>query len=132
MATQRRTLLTTQLVSFLLCRVKLTLSYSHQRAFYNKNYVYVSGENKGSPATFTVPANCYFARFSVAVAAWTTFQVEQGSSATSYVPYGYVINSDYLPASEVSSARLDPFLTIDGAPKINPYKKNCYARRTID
>lgn len=98
-----------------------TISYSHQRAFYNANRQYVSGTNSGNPATFVVPDGCYLARFSVGVTAWQYFQVEVGPTATSYEPYGPTLDPDLLPQSS-QSVDVTQFLTLDGAPKINPYR----------
>lgn len=73
-----------------------TASYSHIRAFYNINKVFVSGTDSGNPATFTVPAGCYWMKFTVDKGAWATFQVTQGTSLGSYTPWGQA-SFDYYP-----------------------------------
>jgi hypothetical protein len=76
-----------------------TISYSHQRAFYNAAKGYIGGTNSGNPATFTTPAGTAFGRFTVATSAWSAFQVEAGGTHTDYEPYGFTIDPDYMPAS---------------------------------
>lgn len=64
-----------------------TASYSHMRAFYDASKNYISGEATGSPKTFTVPAGAAYVRLTVAVSAWSTYQVEAGGTQTAYEPY---------------------------------------------
>lgn len=84
-----------------------TLSYSHARAFYDANKVFISGAPNGSPATFTKPVGAAFGRFTVLASLWDTFQVEAGAEATSYEPYRYGLRPDLIPdASESSGPQL--------------------------
>ena len=101
---------------------RYTVSYSHQRAFYGSNGVYVSGDASGSSATFTVPDGCTYVRFTVRPDMWERFQLELGMLSTSFENYGYRIPSVFLPEPEVKSSRVDQFTTAEGAPKINPYR----------
>ena len=73
-----------------------SISYSHMRAFYNANKQYVSGTNSGNPATFTVPAGCYWVRCTVATSVWSVFVLTQGTSAGSFTPWGQA-SCDYYP-----------------------------------
>ncbi|EIZ77770.1 phage protein [Novosphingobium sp. Rr 2-17] len=98
-----------------------TVSYSHQRAFYDGSKTYVSGTNSGNSATFAVPAGCYFVRLTVNVASWSSFQMEVGSTATSLAAYGTTIDPSVLPANIAAiGTRVDKALTIDGALLVNP------------
>lgn len=65
------------------------LSYKNQIAFYDKDKNYISGDNtvNSSGASITTPANAKYLRCSVSVDKWDIFQVEQGTSGTSYEPY---------------------------------------------
>lgn len=77
-----------------------TISFSHQRAFYDANQNYVSGTNGTEAtlgATFTVPAGCYYLRSGCSTGSWSTFQVEAGSSKTAFEAYGRTIDEDALP-----------------------------------
>lgn len=67
-----------------------TRSYAHQMAFYNENKNFISGINSGSasPLTFTTPSNAKYMRLTVAKTVIETFQVERGSVATTYEPFG--------------------------------------------
>jgi hypothetical protein len=73
-----------------------TASYSHIRAFYNANKVFVSGTDSGNPATFTVPAGCYWMKFTVYKNVWANFQVVQGTVLGTFVPWGQA-SFDYYP-----------------------------------
>lgn len=64
--------------------------------YYDKNKVYISGDNL-SEATFTTPLNCEYVRFGIAKTNTTQSitpsdvtqsQLEEGSTATTYEPFG--------------------------------------------
>ncbi|GGH42907.1 hypothetical protein GCM10007423_39890 [Dyadobacter endophyticus] len=70
-----------------------TLSYKHQIAWYDANKVYISGSNfTDANKTQTAPAGAAYLRCSVLATSWSTFQVESGSSQTSYEAYAYYID----------------------------------------
>jgi hypothetical protein len=58
-------------------------------AFYNSSQVYISG---GDSLTFTTPATAAFIRVSIRLATLSIndYQLEQGATATSYAPYGFL------------------------------------------
>jgi hypothetical protein len=91
-----------------------TITYSHQRAFYDRDKVYISGTNSGNPATFTTPAGTAFARFTILTGTADDFQVELGDTATSYQAFGSTIDS---------SAMIGPTLTASGALRVNPFQQ---------
>jgi hypothetical protein len=65
---------------------------AQRRAFYDANKTLISGEYltyNGSLVTFTTPANCRFIRQTVPYLQWRTCQIQEGSSVTSWVPYGF-------------------------------------------
>lgn len=100
-----------------------TVSFTHQRAFYDVAKLYVSGESSGGK-TFVVPAGCYYVRLTVSLAQWDSFQFELGSEATDYAQYGYEIDEVSLPSSLKNLlpnclSRLD----------VNPYKPE-FLRKT--
>jgi hypothetical protein len=74
-----------------------TISYDYMRAFYDEHKVFISGALNGG-ATFTPPAGAHFGRFTVAVENWSTFQLEEGDTATSFAPYA-TIKGSFLPES---------------------------------
>ena len=81
-----------------------TRNYSHQMAFYDANKTYISGINVDwsniGVTTFTTPANAKYVRLTVAKTAVDTFQLEKGSVATSYEPYGYKLKYLQIPKEE--------------------------------
>lgn len=87
-----------------------TRNYSHQMAFYDANKTYISGINvdwsNTGVTTFTTPANAKYVRLTVAKTAVDTFQLEKGSVATSYEPYGYKIK--YLNTNSDKNYLLGP------------------------
>jgi hypothetical protein len=78
-----------------------TRSYSHQMAFYDVNKTYISGINvdwsNTGVTTFTTPSNAAYIRVTVAKSALDTMQIEKGSVATSYEPYGFSFPDLQLP-----------------------------------
>lgn len=72
------------------------VSFGHQIAFYNASKVYVGGVNLSSAGisggTFTTPTTAKFARVSVANDKVNSYQMEAGTTKTTYAPYGYKIN----------------------------------------
>jgi hypothetical protein len=62
-------------------------------AFYNSSQVYISG---GDSLTFTTPATAAFIRVSIRLATLSIndYQLEQGATATSYAPYGFLSLND--------------------------------------
>lgn len=56
-------------------------------AFYDAALAYISGDSNTSTLTLESPAGAAFMRVSVATVSWSTLQVEEGSSPTSYEPY---------------------------------------------
>lgn len=65
-------------------------SYEHTVAFFTASKTCTgSGVASGVSGPFTTPANCAFIRVTVAIASLDTAQVEKGTVATVYKPYGY-------------------------------------------
>lgn len=75
--------------------------------FFNKDMGYISGlaYNDGA-TTFTTPNNCYYATIAVNKAI-TNFQVEEGSTATDYEPYGVGVWYKYGEIGEVQFANVN-------------------------
>ena len=71
-------------------------TFKHQIAFYDANRVYLSGLDSGRPFQyFVTPANAAFVRLGVGTFSWNTFQLEAGSSSTTYEPYkGFLLNAE--------------------------------------
>lgn len=59
-------------------------TFGEQFAFYDSNKVYVSGLTGNSATPFTIPANVFYARFSIQDSQLATFQVNKGNSLLSY------------------------------------------------
>lgn len=69
-----------------------TRNFSHQLAFYDASFVFLSGVNAASPSaavatTFSAPALTAYLRMGVGTAYIDTTQLELGSSATAYEAY---------------------------------------------
>ena len=77
---------------------KYTRNYVGQTAFYNANREYVSGD--GTNPTFTTPDSASFVRVSMPNEKVSTYQIEEGTQTTTYEPYGYKVDSSYLPQTE--------------------------------
>lgn len=77
--------------------LKQTNQSTHIYALYyydiNKNWIYRTTTTDNPPYTFTTPNDCYFIQFQYRQDAYDedTIQIEEGSTATSYEPYGYKI-----------------------------------------
>lgn len=65
--------------------VKSTDVLTNNIAYWTSGFTYISGV--ATATTFTTPANCYFVTIAI-VKPYGWFQLEVGSVATSYVPYG--------------------------------------------
>jgi hypothetical protein len=70
-----------------------SINRHHSSAFYDKNKVFISGNNTVSTTgiTLTVPANAKYIRFTVYKTDVDSTQIEVGSESTVYEPYGYKI-----------------------------------------
>jgi hypothetical protein len=89
--------------------------------FYDLNKVVISAIPSGvNSNTFTTPSNCYFMRMNVPLDLLDSYQLEEGSTATSYEPYTQVLPqartglafngvSDYLqlPSMTMDSVEID-------------------------
>lgn len=73
-----------------------TVSQPNHRAFYTSGQVFISGTNDAT-TTFTTPALTAYVRHSVNTGTEGTFQFEEGSEATPYVPFGATFDPDVLP-----------------------------------
>lgn len=63
-------------------------SNNAQLAFYDSDSVFISGLNSGrSPVYFTTPEKAQFIRCTISTSAFNTFQLELGSTSTSYEDY---------------------------------------------
>jgi lysophospholipase L1-like esterase len=72
-----------------------TANIAYHMAFYDDKFVYISGLGNGSGArTFTTPANCKYIRCSMKKEVTDVFQVELGSTSTSYEPFGFKFTKD--------------------------------------
>lgn len=71
--------------------VKYTRSTTDQMAFYDSNRAFISGGNLSNP--FTVPSNARYVKVSVKASLLDTFQLELGTVASTYEPYGYYLNN---------------------------------------
>lgn len=83
-----------------------TVSFGHQRAFYDTRYQYVSGTNDTSNTTgttFVVPAGCYYMRQGASLAAWGTFQLEAGSTKTSFAAFSRKLKAASVPGNAPDS-----------------------------
>lgn len=78
--------------------VTYTRSYSHQGALYDANRAFVSGlANTGASPTQFTPTVDGFVRLTVLLSGKSAFQLEIGSAATDYEPYGYMIDPAAVP-----------------------------------
>jgi len=71
-----------------------TRSYTHQLAYYTSEKVFISGVDGTAGENITTPANAYFMRITTAISAINTFQVELGSSKTTFESFRYYIDSE--------------------------------------
>ncbi|PHG31270.1 hypothetical protein COI60_22605 [Bacillus toyonensis] len=82
-----------------------------QLAFYDANKVYISGLDFATKLK-TTPVNAAYIRMSVRDAQLSVTQLEKGTSATPYIPYGMVIGPDQvsftLPTVEVITKTVKP------------------------
>lgn len=100
-----------------------TLSYKHHIAWYDASKAFISGSPlSDANKTQTAPANAVYLRCTVGTASWATFQVEAGSSQTSYEAYRLQLKTLTVPISAdvqdggVSTAKLmDRAVTVDKA-----------------
>lgn len=79
-----------------------TASANRMLAFYDANKTYISGFQDSpyvSPKTFTTPYNAYYLRISLIKtdAAYSTYQLEEGSVATQFEPYTLVPDNKAAP-----------------------------------
>ncbi|MFD0768878.1 BppU family phage baseplate upper protein [Bacillus sp. CGMCC 1.60114] len=94
-------------------------SFDHRLAFYDANKTFISGLDSTKTGAFTTPANCSYLRTSISNASLNTFQLEQGATITSYVPYslkmsGIAPDTTKIPdASIVGSVLKDNSITIE-------------------
>jgi hypothetical protein len=65
------------------------------KAFYNSNYVFVSGSMAGTYPV-TIPAGCSYIRITADSANLANIQFEAGQYQTSYFPYGYTSKWQYV------------------------------------
>lgn len=68
-----------------------TMGEDSSTVFYDENKVYISHfdySNKTYPYTFTTPSNAKYVRVSVRDSQLESYQLEQGTTATAYTPYG--------------------------------------------
>ncbi len=78
--------------------VTYTRSYSHQGALYDVNRAFVSGlANTGAAPTQFTPTVDGFVRLTALISGKDTFQLETGSVATEYEPFGYLLDSMSIP-----------------------------------
>lgn len=69
-----------------------TMSYKLQIAWYDINKVYISGSYTDDPGlTKTAPSNAVYLRCSVALASWSTFMVNIGSSLLPFELFKYIL-----------------------------------------
>jgi lysophospholipase L1-like esterase len=78
-----------------------TVNKFDQVAFYDLNYIYISGVNgyQVGVTTFQTPSNAKYARVGIYNPNLTSYQFEKGSSYTGYASFQPTINSKYLPIS---------------------------------
>lgn len=90
-----------------------TKNDNQQLAFYaSANQAsYISG--LASSLTFTTPAGCNYVRISVRLANKNTFQLELGTSSTSYEPFGYFLKQAQLEPALLE--KLDKLETPSGS-----------------
>jgi lysophospholipase L1-like esterase len=79
--------------------------------FYNATKQIVAGGSNSEIFTFTVPATAVFVRVSVYVSNQDTFQLEIGSAATLYQPYGRFLSFSQLSGTVPPSMLLDEGIT---------------------
>ena len=109
-------------------KVKPNTSYSHshysQYAFYDKNKAYVGIGVSATPATFITPANCEWMRVSLKKSDLNVFQLEEGTTSTSYEEYYFTLNNLKVDGSQPTSTLKTPesifydFLNKSGAKKL--------------
>lgn len=97
-----------------------TLTYGNQTSFYNSNKSCITPGYTGnsSPATITTPANCYYIRVSVQTQGLSSMQVEQGSSATTYVEGGYRFNTNSIKNGSVPISKLSGIVYTPSQPLV--------------
>ena len=63
----------------------------NRMCFYDKNKTFINRSSNYNFATFTIPSNAYYIRFDISTDYnASTMQIEKGSTATTYEPYGKV------------------------------------------
>jgi hypothetical protein len=67
------------------------LTGSYEQAFYDSDFVYISGN---ATTSFTTPSNAKYVRVSVIESILNSYQLELGSTATSYTSYGFLSLND--------------------------------------
>lgn len=66
-------------------------------AFYDSNKVFISGVNNFPAFNAVVsPANTAYIRVSFSMDSKDTYQIEQNTASTSYLPYGFVLDPQYI------------------------------------
>jgi hypothetical protein len=94
-----------------------TLSYKHQIAWYNASKVYISGSSSGDTIkTQLAPTGAVFLRCSINLVSYSSFQVELGSSQTSYLAFGYTLKKVYIEEylSSIESEKYESLLGKEG------------------
>jgi len=75
-----------------------TKSSTLRYAYYDINKTLIGYNGDGTSATFTTPSNCYYIRVSVIAGGLANYMVVAGASIpTSFIPYGFDLNSVYDP-----------------------------------
>lgn len=76
-----------------------------QVGFYdiNKTFISAIGYNVATNNTLTTPSNCYYMRVTVPQAILSTYQLELGSTGTTYEKYGYKFAKPNLTTMETSN-----------------------------
>jgi hypothetical protein len=81
-------------------------NYSHNMAFYDTNKVFISGiaalADANISSTFTTPANAVYVRITVRTERLNDFQLEKGSTSTSYEVFGFKL-PNFVPTLQPSS-----------------------------
>ncbi|MFS0776260.1 BppU family phage baseplate upper protein [Neobacillus sp. 3P2-tot-E-2] len=100
-------------------------------AFYDANKTFISGQANTVTGSFTTPANCYYLRTSVQpLSAKAAFQLEVGSTITSYENYKYVLNSYTDILKNIPSKGITLGLLEDLVSRYT-YTKNLFNKATI-
>lgn len=94
-----------------------TMSYKHQIAWYNASKVYISGSSSTDGVkTQLAPTGAFYLRCTIHTTSYGTFQVELGSTQTSYIAYGFIFKKKYIDKyfNEINLAKYDSILGNDG------------------